>query len=82
MPTEEISFLNGSDSYCVCFIDMIGSTKVVSQIATVPDKIRKYYSIFLNSMSKCNLACTKCHSRKCSPERKYHCGRISNWDID
>ena len=50
-PTEEISFLNGSDSYCVCFIDMIGSTKVVSQIATVPDKIRKYYSIFLNSMS-------------------------------
>jgi two-component system, OmpR family, response regulator ChvI len=51
MVTEEISFLNESDSYCVCFIDMIGSTKVISQIATVPDKIRKYYSIFLNSMS-------------------------------
>ena len=51
MTTEEISFLNDSDSYCVCYIDMIGSTKVISQIATVPDKIRKYYSIFLNSMS-------------------------------
>jgi hypothetical protein len=51
MSTEEISFLNGSDSYCVCFIDMIGSTKVISQIAAAPDKIRKYYSVFLNSMS-------------------------------
>ena len=51
MASEEISFLNESDSYCVCFIDMIGSTKVISQIATVPEKIRKYYSIFLNSMS-------------------------------
>ncbi|MFL6432123.1 MAG: response regulator [Nitrososphaeraceae archaeon] len=51
MATEEISFLNESDSYCVCFIDMIGSTKVISQIATVPEKIRNYYSIFLNSMS-------------------------------
>src|ERR671931_2152449 len=51
MTTEEISFLNESDSYCVCFIDMIGSTKVISQISTFPDKIRKYYSVFLNSMS-------------------------------
>ena len=51
MTTEEISFVNESDSYCVCFIDMIGSTKVVCQISTFPDKIRKYYSVFLNSMS-------------------------------
>jgi class 3 adenylate cyclase len=51
MITEEISFLNESDSYCVCFIDMIGSTKVISQLSTFPDKIRKYYSVFLNSMS-------------------------------
>jgi class 3 adenylate cyclase len=51
MSTEEISFLNQSDSYCVCVIDMIGSTKVISQISTFPDKIRKYYSVFLNSMS-------------------------------
>jgi two-component system, OmpR family, response regulator ChvI len=51
MAIEEVSFLNESDSYCVCFIDMIGSTKVISQIATVPEKIRKYYSTFLNSMS-------------------------------
>jgi two-component system, OmpR family, response regulator ChvI len=51
MSTEEISFLNESDSYCVCFIDMIGSTKVISQISTFPDKVRKYYSVFLNSMS-------------------------------
>ena len=48
--TEEISFLTNSDSYCVCFIDMIDSTKIIAQIA-IPDKVRKYYSIFLNSMS-------------------------------
>ena len=51
MTTEEISFLNQSDSYCVCYIDMIESTEVISKIATLPDKVRKYYSIFLNSMS-------------------------------
>jgi CheY-like chemotaxis protein len=48
--TEEISFLSNSNSYCVCFIDMIDSTKIIAQIA-IPDKVRKYYSIFLNSMS-------------------------------
>jgi CheY-like chemotaxis protein len=47
---EEISFLTQSDSYCVCFVDMIDSTKVIAQIA-IPDKVRKYYSVFLNSMS-------------------------------
>jgi CheY-like chemotaxis protein/class 3 adenylate cyclase len=51
MATEEISFTSQSDSYCVCYIDMIGSTKVITQIAAFPDKIRKYYSTFLNSMS-------------------------------
>jgi CheY-like chemotaxis protein/class 3 adenylate cyclase len=51
MSTEEISFHNQSDSYCVCVIDIVGSTKVISQISTYPDKIRKYYSVFLNSMS-------------------------------
>jgi two-component system response regulator ChvI len=47
---EEISFLSNSNSYCVCFVDMINSTKIIAQIA-IPDKVRKYYSIFLNSMS-------------------------------
>jgi two-component system, OmpR family, response regulator ChvI len=36
---------------------MIGSTKVISQLSTFADKIRKYYSVFLNSMS----AITKKH---------------------
>jgi len=48
--TEEISFLSNSNSYCVCFVDMIDSTKIIAKIA-IPDKVRKYYSIFLNSMS-------------------------------
>ena len=47
---DEISFLTHSNSYCVCFVDMIDSTNIIAQIA-IPDKVRKYYSIFLNSMS-------------------------------
>jgi CheY-like chemotaxis protein/class 3 adenylate cyclase len=47
---EEISFLDQSEHYCVCYVDMIDSTKVISQIKK-SDKIAQYYSIFLNSIS-------------------------------
>jgi two-component system, OmpR family, response regulator ChvI len=50
MVVPKISLLNQSYSYCVCRVDMIDSTKVIAGIA-IPYKIRKYYSIFLNSMS-------------------------------
>ena len=50
MVVPKISLLNHPYSYCVCMVDMIDSTKVIAGIA-IPYKIRKYYSIFLNSMS-------------------------------
>ena len=50
MSADEISFNQEYNSYCICFIDMIDSTKVIANIST-SDKVRKYYSIFLNSMS-------------------------------
>ena len=50
MVVPKESLLNQSDSYCVCMVDLIDSTKVIAEIA-IPYKIRKYYSIFLNSMS-------------------------------
>ena len=49
-PSEEISFLGHSQNYCICFVDMIDSTKITAQIAD-PEKIRKYYSIFINTMA-------------------------------
>ena len=47
---DEISFLDQSENYCICYVDMVDSTKVISQIKK-SDKIAQYYSIFLNSIS-------------------------------
>jgi two-component system, OmpR family, response regulator ChvI len=49
-PSEEISFSGNSRNYCVCFVDMVDSTKITAQIADAR-KIRKYYSIFINTMA-------------------------------
>jgi two-component system, OmpR family, response regulator ChvI len=46
----EISFSDKSQSYCVCFVSMVDSTKITFTIKN-PDKIRKYYSIFINTMA-------------------------------
>ena len=46
--SEEVSFLNRSQNYCICFIDMVDSTKVTANIGD-PAKIRSYYSMFLNA---------------------------------
>jgi CheY-like chemotaxis protein len=47
---KEISFLDRSMNCCVCFVDMINSTKVSAEISD-PRKIGKYYSIFINTMA-------------------------------
>jgi len=47
---EEIIFLDHSQQYCVCVIDMVNSTETVVKIST-PEKIRRYYSIFINTMA-------------------------------
>lgn len=46
---EEIDFLGERKQCCVCFIDMMNSTKVTSQLDKT--QLSKYYSIFLNSMA-------------------------------
>ena len=50
MATEEICFLAHSQNYCVCFVDMVNSTKITAQISD-PLKVRQYYSIFINTMA-------------------------------
>jgi CheY-like chemotaxis protein/class 3 adenylate cyclase len=47
---EQINFINFTQQYCVGFIDIINSTQETAKI-TDPKKLRKYYSLFLNSMS-------------------------------
>jgi len=47
---EEISFETRSESYCVCIVDMVDSTRITSRISD-PKGIMRYYSIFLNSMA-------------------------------
>jgi two-component system, OmpR family, response regulator ChvI len=47
---EEISFSDKSQSYCVCFVSMIDSTETTFAI-NHPDKIRRYYSVFINTMA-------------------------------
>ena len=46
---DEISFIRAQNC-CVCFIDIVDSTRVTSSINS-PEKVRKYYEIFLNTMA-------------------------------
>ena len=47
--TEEISFSGEVQNYCVCFIDIIGSTKISSDLT--PTQLSRYYEIFLNAIA-------------------------------
>ena len=47
---EEISFSSKSQSYCVCFVSMVDSIGATFTIRD-PDKVRRYYSIFINTMA-------------------------------
>jgi len=46
---EEISFSGEVQNYCVCFIDIIGSTKISSELT--PSQISRYYEIYLNAIA-------------------------------
>src|ERR687897_2171041 len=45
----EVCFFR-SQNCCVCFVDMVNSTGVTADI-NEPEKIRKYYGIFLNTIA-------------------------------
>ena len=47
---EQITFINYTHQYCVCIIDIVDSTNKTQMIAS-SEKIRQYYSIFLNTMA-------------------------------
>ena len=47
---DQITFINYTYSYCICFIDIVNSTLVTKEL-TNSEKIQRYYSIFPNTMS-------------------------------
>ena len=47
---EEISFSGKSNDYCVSIVDIVNSTRIVSEIVDA-DQVRKYYTIFQNTLS-------------------------------
>jgi len=48
--SDQICFINYIQKYCVCIVDIVNSTLATAGI-TSSQKIRKYYSIFLNTIS-------------------------------
>lgn len=45
----EISFSGKVQNYCVCFIDMIGSTRISSNLT--PSQLSRYYELYLNAIA-------------------------------
>lgn len=48
--TDVITAVGSPTYFCVGIVDIVNSTKTVAKIK--PDKIPKYYEIFLNNMAK------------------------------
>src|SRR6201997_3277475 len=46
---DEICFIRAQNC-CVCYVDIVDSTRVTCSINN-PEKVRKYYEIFLNTMA-------------------------------
>src|SRR3989304_2416650 len=49
-PHYVVNFLETSQNYCVCLVDIVNSTKISASLTQ--QKLSKYYEIFLNSMLK------------------------------
>jgi two-component system, OmpR family, response regulator ChvI len=48
---EEISFTGISKNCCISFIDIVDSTRITTTEINDAEKIRRYYSIFINTMA-------------------------------
>jgi class 3 adenylate cyclase/CheY-like chemotaxis protein len=47
---SEVLFSNKSENYCICFIDIVGSSQITAKI-TPSEKIGKFYSTFINAVA-------------------------------
>src|SRR5439155_18634147 len=46
---QEISFTGNSQNYCICFIDIIDSTR--NTVILDAEEMKRYYSVFINIMA-------------------------------
>ena len=46
---NEVLFSNKSENYCICFVDIVGSTQITAKIT--PEKVGKFYSTFINAVA-------------------------------
>jgi two-component system, OmpR family, response regulator ChvI len=46
---QEISFTDDSQNYCICFIDIVDSTR--NTFILDAEKMKRYYSVFINMMA-------------------------------
>ena len=46
---QEISFTGNSQNYCICFIDIVDSTR--NTVILDAEKMKRYYSVFINIMA-------------------------------
>jgi CheY-like chemotaxis protein/class 3 adenylate cyclase len=47
---KEITFSNKSECYCICFIDVIGSSHITSSLQS-SRKLKSFYAVFINEIS-------------------------------
>ena len=47
-----ISFDDKTHNFCICFIDIIESTNSIAKIYNDSSKLKKYYSLFLNTIGR------------------------------
>lgn len=76
---QEICFTTASQSYCVCFVSMIDSTETTFTISH-PDKIRRYYSIFINTMAAIARSFNAKVIKNTGTSLVYHFPKTSNFD--
>ncbi|MFL6349435.1 MAG: adenylate/guanylate cyclase domain-containing protein, partial [Nitrososphaeraceae archaeon] len=48
---EEIRFTGNSHTCCICFIDVVDSTKITAIEITDPEIMKRFYSTFINTMA-------------------------------
>ena len=47
---REVTFSNKSESYCVSFIDVIGSSQITSNLQS-SRKLKNFYAVFINEIA-------------------------------
>ena len=47
---DEVIFSNKSESYCIAFVDIVGSTQITSKLYN-SGKIKKFYAVFINEIA-------------------------------